>query len=197
MSMLKEQYLLYKVNTHKDPEAFAALYDLYIKQIYQFIFFKVKRKEDAEDLTANAFLKAWRHFSEGHQVVRNFRAFIYTLARNLVIDFYRQQGRQESLFFEGEEEGVKIVGQDVFSEQAFSDDKRALLKALDSLKTDYKEILVLRFIEGLSFKEIAQIINKSQVGSRVLAHRAMKALKEEIKRLNELIQIRPDFENRH
>lgn len=181
MSPLKEQYLLYKVNAKKDPEAFARLYDLYVRQIYQFIFFRVGRKEDAEDLTANVFLKAWNYLSGSGQEIRNFRAFVYELARHGVADFYRQKGRQETLFFSGEEETIsETVVYDFTEKMALSEEKKNILKTLETLKDEYKEVIILRHIEGLSISEIAKIFKKSRITTRVLLHRAMKALRQKL-----------------
>lgn len=177
MSKLKEQLLLYKANIQKDPESFAGLYDLYVKQVYQFIFLKVRRREDAEDLTANTFLKAWQYISQGHKTVRNFRAFVYALARHLVVDFYRQKSRQESLFDEEKQMEKTAPSYDFLQRQEISEEIKEIVKALDKLPESYKEAIVLRHIEGLSIKEIAQVMKKTRLSARVLIHRAMKALK--------------------
>jgi len=190
--MFKEQYYLYKVNTHQDPDAFAALYDLYVKEVYRFVFFKVRRQEDAEDITSQVFLKAWQYLTADKvdrglssvnfdKSIRNFRAFVYQLARNLVVDFYRQKGRQEVLFSNADEAKLDAVpsSQDLAEETALTQDQQNLLKAVDKLKEEYKEALILRYIQELSIKEVAQAIGKSPLATRVLLHRAIKSLKFE------------------
>jgi RNA polymerase sigma-70 factor (ECF subfamily) len=206
LSRLKEQFLLYRVNQEKDPEAFATLYDMYVKQIYQFVFLKVRRKEDAEDLVSQIFLKAWEYLTEdssseflslnsnfsnkgnsSRRLIRNFRAFIYQLARHFIVDFYRQQARQETLFLDDltSEFEEKISGQtanhlDLAEQMAFQQEKEQLLKALDKLKEEQKEAIILRYIEGLPIKEVAEILGKSSLATRVLLYRAMRALKKEL-----------------
>lgn len=182
MDSLKEKIFLYQLRQKRDPEAFAELYRFYAPSIYKFLFFKLRRKEDAEDLTSRVFLKAWEYVLEEKFLktpIQNFKAFVFQIARNLVIDFYRDEKRQEVLFFDGKEDS--LASEDFLEKKFFDEEKRKLLEALDSLKSEYREILFLRHLENLSFKEIAQILGKSALALRVLHHRALKALKKKLK----------------
>ncbi|MEK7606742.1 MAG: RNA polymerase sigma factor [Patescibacteria group bacterium] len=177
-----EQLLLYKINTERDPEAYTALYDWYVKHIYRFILFKVSHREDAEDLTAGVFLKVWKHLLESEKPVRNFRAFIYQLARTTVIDFYRSRGTQEALFFSGETEELHAPSLDPLKQLVAGEGVKELLNALSALNDTYREALILRHIDGLSTGEVAQVLQKSPIATRVLIHRAMQALKKEMEK---------------
>ena len=64
-----EKKLLYRLQYNQDPEAFTGLYDLYVKRIYRFVFFKVSSHEEAEDITSEVFLKAWRYITEKKSAV--------------------------------------------------------------------------------------------------------------------------------
>ncbi len=177
-----EQLLLYKINTTSDPEAYATLYDWYVKHIYRFVLFKVGHREDAEDLTAAVFLKVWKHLIDSEEPVRNFRAFIYQLARTTVIDFYRSRNIQESLFFSGEAEDLQSPFLDPLKQLVAGEGVKELLGALSSLNEVYREALILRHIDGLSTGEMAQVLKKSPIATRVLIHRAMQALKKEVEK---------------
>ncbi len=181
-SKLKENYLLYRIHSRKDPQAYAQLYDRYVTPIYRFVYFKVSNVEDAEDITADAFLKAWHYLTE-HTDIRSFRAVIYRIARNLVIDLYRKRAVRES--------DTRVDQVDEHVAQTLLSDKGAFLKAIETqqdhelvlkaisrLKEEYREVLLFRYVDGLSAGEVADILgtNKSQV--RVTAHRAMKALRK-------------------
>src|SRR3989338_11581242 len=86
---LQEKILLFKLQVEQDPEAYAALYDLYVKRIYRFVFFKVSSHEEAEDITSEVFLKAWRYITEKKSAVESFSGLLYRLARNSIVDSYR------------------------------------------------------------------------------------------------------------
>jgi RNA polymerase sigma-70 factor (ECF subfamily) len=178
---LNDKLLLYKIRAKKDPDAFAEFYDENVERIYRFIYFKISHKEEAEDLTANVFLKAWNYLiDESNKEVKNLVGLLYGISRNLIIDWYRSRAQKQELVLD---EVVEMQIEPVNKNQLYDAlDAKAevtnLLKIIKTLKQDYQEILLLRFIEGLSMSEVAEITNKSQISVRVTAHRAVKKLKE-------------------
>jgi RNA polymerase sigma-70 factor (ECF subfamily) len=182
---LKEQYLFLKLRVSRDPEVYGKLYDIYVGQIYRFIYFKVPRKEEAEDLTGEVFLKTWQYINEvGAEAIDNLRAFLYQTARNAVIDFYRSSGHKEFLSLpeenaDEEKPGMEIVDpkQDLVEKVELASDLHEVKKALQKIREEYREIIVLRFVEEMSVKETAEILGKSEGAIRVLLHRAVAALK--------------------
>ena len=149
-SNLKEKIAFLKLK-NGDPEAFSFFYDKYVKQIYRFILLKVSNPQIAEDLTQDVFLKTWQHLVD-QKNLSHFRAFIYRIARNIVIDYYRQSNRQPLPIDEMPEENLpteKIEDLDI------SLDVENIKKHLERLKPAYQEILILRYIEDLTFKKIA------------------------------------------
>ncbi len=177
MENLKDRYLLFKAKTFRDAEAYGEIYDRYATRIYRFIFFKVGNQADAEDISSEAFLKAWQYIKEG-QAVRNLNAFLYSIARNLVIDHYRFQARKHEF-----EEGIIMdipAGVNLADKADIKQDKETILNALKSLKNEYSEVIILRFFDDLSVGEIAQVVGKSQNNTRVLVHRALAALKKSL-----------------
>lgn len=178
MRRLKERTLLYRLEAHRDPDAFGELYDEYAPRIYRFIYFKVRSPEDAEDLTAEVFLKAWNHISEEREI-HNFNALLYRIARNAVADYYRQGNQQEILSLEEKietEENLQLFAEFNSNQLAEQSEKEDLLKALGKLKEEYREVLTMRFIDEMSVAETAEVLDRSGVSVRVLQHRAINAL---------------------
>lgn len=163
----------------KDKEAFGQLYDIYIDRIYRFIYFKVSKKEEAEDLTSQVFLKIWQHALEGKiKLGVSFQALLYKTARNLIIDYYRHAQGIYSLE-EGEEKGQEIADESEDTEKKIDEatELENIEEKLKTLKSEYQEIIVLHYINELSVKEIADILNKKSGAVRVTLHRALKTLK--------------------
>ncbi len=161
----------------KDKDAFSQIYDLYIDRIYRFIYFKVSRKEDAEDITSQVFLKIWDYTLLGNiKIGESFQALLYKTARNLVIDHYRVNQKKDSSNISLE--NVKEIASDDNVGKAI-DTGIAMTKIeqdLKKLKSEYQEVIVLHYINELSIKEIAEILNKKRGNVRVLLHRAIKTL---------------------
>jgi RNA polymerase sigma-70 factor (ECF subfamily) len=175
---LAQKILFLKVK-NQDPDAYGQFYDLYVKRIYRFIFFKVNSVSDTQDITSEVFLKVWQYLKEGKEV-KNLNAFVYLIARNSVVDFFRARQRQaENLQTDGLPE-VADKNQDLLGRQILESDLNSTLKGLNNLKDEYREIIVLRFLDELSISEIAEVLNKSKGSVRILLHRALKALKDNV-----------------
>jgi RNA polymerase sigma-70 factor (ECF subfamily) len=177
-----EKILLYKLRLRSDPESYTKLYDAYVEQIYRFVYFKVSSKEEAEDITSEVFLKAW-HFVQEKQDIKNFKALLYKIARNSVIDLYRRKSvRPESYLEDQLAKGFEPsdAGKWLSQENAQIDSK-AIIQALKKLKQEYQEVITLRYVDELEVSEIAEIIGKGNVAVRVTLHRALNKLKEFLK----------------
>ncbi len=160
-----------------NPRAFAKLYDFYAEKIQRFIFFKVSRQEVAEELTNSVFTKILNYLLEGSEI-KNFRAFLYQTARNLVIDFYRS--RREEISLEEVSERDFEENKDLGKGIDIKLDLGKIEKALRKIPDRYREVLILRFIEELSFKEIAKIIDQKEATVRMSVHRGIKELREQL-----------------
>ena len=172
MSIDNEKLILFKAS-RGDSEAYGELFDKYSKPIYRFIYFKVATEEIAEDLASQAFLKVWEYILEGKKI-KQFKPFIYRTARNLIIDYYRTREKEElPLIYDSEDipDQLKIDPDKEI-------DKQNLERLIASLKSDQREIIVLRYIEGFSIKEISKIVDKSSGNVRVIIHRAIKELQK-------------------
>lgn len=174
--------ILYLRLQDKDKEAFIKAYDLYLDSIYRFIFFKVGSKEEAEDLTSSVFLKTWDYIQTNKlKEFKTLKSLLYKVARNTVIDHYRKQSqRQEVSLDQGEEMTIDVVDEKADPIGAFelAADYESLEKKLSELKDEYREIILLKYVDELSIAEIANVLNKSQGNVRVLIFRAVNALKK-------------------
>jgi len=179
-SNLKEK-ILYSQIQRKDRDAFVKAYDLYVKQIYRFIFFKVNSREEAEDLTSLVFLKSWDHVQNKNLAdFKTLKALLYKVARNTVIDHYRKSSQKFNVEIGNESDALELAdeSQNPHKEIEAADEFSALAKKILGLKDEYREVITLRYIDELSIKEIADIINKSRGNTRVLIYRALNALRE-------------------
>ncbi|HAM88849.1 TPA: hypothetical protein DDY55_03495 [Candidatus Falkowbacteria bacterium] len=181
MSAQINEKIIYLKLRQKDKEAFIKAYDNYIDDIYRFIYFKVGKKEDAEDITSLVFLKSWDYIQNNKlEDYKTLKAFFYKVARNAVIDHYRKNSGLENISIDKEEGSIDIVDEKIDLEKAFDIklDYEKLMSAMASLKGEYREVLMLRYINELSIKEIADILEKDKGNVRVLLFRAIGAIKK-------------------
>lgn len=172
-----DKYLILKA-FQGDAECFGLLFDKYSSRIYRFIYYKIVNKELAEDMVSQCFLKAWEQISGG-QKVSAFQAWIYRIARNLVIDYYRTREKEElPLIYQEDIEAQQSA--EIYDPEAALD-RETLEKLLLGLKSEVREIVVLKYIEDLSISEIAKIVDKSVGNVRVILHRAIKDLQSKLK----------------
>lgn len=172
MHFISERLLLAKAR-RGNSQAFAKLYDEYVDQIYRFILFKVSTVELAQDLSADTFLKSWQYLQHGREV-SSFKAFVYRVARNLVIDHYRVS-TQATLPLETVE---NFIGPSLEQEMHIKTDLADAMKFIAGFSEDIQEILILRHVDGLRIKEIAEIVEKNEGAVRVTLHRVHAKLKE-------------------
>jgi len=161
-----------------DPRKdFSEIYDKYIEKIYRFIFLKVNSQDIAEDLTSETFLRVFESFKTNN--IENPQAFLYRVARNLVTDHYREKGRTQVV----SADYVSVVDpeENLEKKAILNSDMEQVRFALSSLKEDYQNVIVWHYLDDLPIIEVARMLDRSEEATRVLLHRALKALKNEIK----------------
>lgn len=176
-----EEKIIFSRLKSKDKKAFIKVYDLHIDQIYRFVYFKVNSKEQAEDLTSAIFLKTWTYIQEGNLInYKTLKSFIYKIARNVIIDHYRKISCQKNIAIDSPDNKIELIDgkQDISKQIELEFDFKAIEAKIIELKDEYREIIILRFINELSIAEIADILDKSKGNVRVLTYRALKALRE-------------------
>lgn len=159
-------------------EVFGQIYDQNIDKIYRFIFLKVNSQETAEDLTSETFLKGWRTFQDREKKIDNPSAFLYQIARNLIIDFYRERGKMQIVSTENVQ--IDDPRNNLEEKLLLSSDMDIIRRALSSLKEDYQTVVICHYLNDLPVPEIAKIMEKPEGTVRVTLHRALKALKKEL-----------------
>lgn len=173
---LKDRILILRARLG-NKTAFAELYNKYVSKLYRFVFFKVNDTELAQDIVAQTFLKFWELIVKEKRI-NEVQAFLYQIAKNLVIDSYREKSSQPlPLLYDTEDvtDQALIVEIDLHAQI----DSGLIKKALSQIvNDDYREVLILRYIEGLSISEIAKITDKSTGNIRILNHRALNELKK-------------------
>lgn len=176
---IEEKLLLYKIKRN-DRLAFIKAYNLYVDQLYRFIYFKVGSREEAEDLCSAVFLKTWNYIlGNSLKEHKTLKALLYKIARNLIIDHYRKNKDKETVSLDSDK-GIEVVDekQNQAREIELKTDLLVLETKLPELKDEYREVIILRFVNELSIKEIAEILGKQKGNVRILIFRALKALRE-------------------
>lgn len=155
-----------------DRQLLKILYETYYNEIFQYLFFLSRRKEIAEDLAQETFLKALLALPDHHT---NMRAWIYMVARNLYYNYHRKEQKIAPL-----DENVKLSkeSREPDKEIIQNEKNRILMQALDKLEDRAREVLLLQYFGNLSQKEIAAILHLTPQNVRVLAFRAKKKVRE-------------------
>lgn len=174
--MLEGEEKLIREAKQGKTESFSKLYDHYLAQIYRFIYIKVNQRETVEDLTHEVFLNAWQNIKGYRFQGFPFGSWLYQIARNRVIDFYRT--RKNNVRLDNiDPDTVKIENSiELALDQEFSLER--ILNAIRNLNHDQQDVLLMRFVEDLSHQEIAQALEKSEGAVRLIQHRALNELKE-------------------
>jgi len=125
-----------------------------------------------DELTADVFLRGWEYATSSR--VENANALFFKIARNLIADFYRARKVTEPMT---EAENV-ASGKELLEELMVEEEHKVLLRNMNVLREEYKDVLVMRYLDQMSVREIGEALDKAPNNVRVLIHRAKKALKE-------------------
>lgn len=171
-------------------KVFSKIYDENVRKIYRFIFLKVNSKDIAKDLTSQTFLRGWEAFKRKQNPraknqergIKNPPAFLYQIARNLVIDYYREKGKTEII----SAEFTNIIDprpdpeETMLLQSDFNRDLNRVREALANLKDEYQDVVIWYYLDGFSISKIAKISDKNEGAIRVMIHRALKKLRQEL-----------------
>ncbi len=156
-----------------EASAFGLLYDKYQPQIYRFIYLKVGHREEAEDLTHQVFLKTWGSIDRYNFQGFPFSAWLYQIARNQVVDYYRT--KKVNITLESITE-LRIESH-YPNEIDVNSDIEKVKQAIHKLNPKQQDVIILRFIEDFSLSEVASILDKTETAVKLLQYRAIKNLK--------------------
>lgn len=158
-----------------DRDAFGRLYDLYSERVYRHVYYKVGNHAEAEDLAAQVWMNALRAIGRYKQMGRPFVVWLLSIANNQVIDHYRAQKDRTSI----DDPGLWLSDGSDLEEEAIRDyNNTELREAILQLRPDHRKVVVLRFIDGLEYADIAAIMDKEEGNIRVIQHRALRALRK-------------------
>jgi RNA polymerase sigma-70 factor (ECF subfamily) len=159
----------------RDSTAFAALYDCHVVRVYRHIYYMVTDAREAEDLTAQTFLKAWEAVDRYKERGAPFVAWLLRIAHNLTVSHLRSKrdhGVLEDIY----------VDHKVYRnpEQALdqSSDESSVREAVLKLRDEQRQVIMLRFVEEMDYREVAAVIGKSVPAVRVIQHRALGNLRK-------------------
>lgn len=171
--MADERVLLERAKGY-DEAALGELYDLYAPRIYANIYRRVGDAHLAEDLTGDVFVRVLNAIQSEHFWETSFQAWLYRIAHNLVVDTYRRRPRENGL-----ELDERLVGSedDPLAAVAEKLSHQQLGVAIKRLTPDQQQVLSLRFGEGMTAREAAEIIGKTVSAVEALQHRALAALR--------------------
>ena len=166
-------------------ERFLGAFEEYGDALFRHAFLRVSDREKAIDIVQDTYTKVWSYVREGH-TIESFRPFLYKVLNNLIVDEYRKR-KEASLDALLEQEGIDEGSFDSLSEStseslaATLDGKKAF-DLLNTLPDEYREVIVLRFVDELGPKEISQLIEESENTVSVRIHRGLKLLRQAIER---------------
>ena len=156
---------------------FGKIYDRYVEKIYRYVFLRVNSREAAEDLTSETFLRGFEAYKTEGKSIKNPQAFLYKIARNLVVDHYRSKGKARLVSIEDSNLQFADTKTDLEKDAMVASDLEQVREALAGLSEDYQNAIIWRYLEDLPVKEVAQLLDRSEEAARVLIHRAMNELK--------------------
>lgn len=165
---------LVSLSQRGSSDAFAQLYDLFVNQIYKYIYYRVGAK-DAEDLTELVFLKTWENIKQYKSGYRNFSSWIFKIAHNIVVDFYRSNHKVDELNENVEDSRIEASSTQMASKRL---NQELLTSAMKGLKDEYRQILILSYMNEMANEEISHIMGRSQAALRILKFRALRSLRK-------------------
>jgi RNA polymerase sigma-70 factor, ECF subfamily len=163
------------VAAQEDRAAFATLYRRYLDRVYAYAFYQLGDHHDAEDATERTFLAAMRALPAFRNEGATFRAWLFRIAHNTVANAHRMRARRHADPLP-EPFDRAAPDADPAGLVARADELRTVLRAVTGLPEDRRQVILLRFVDGLSSSEIGQVLDRSPGAVRVLLHRALRDL---------------------
>lgn len=161
-----------------DADAFGDLYERYADSVFRFIYSQTSDRFDAEDITADVFLRAWNSLHRYEERGFSFSAYLFRIARNVMIDRSRKQKPVSEI---PEDELLTGPDQIILEPGRLMAEKlqhNEIVKFLAQLREDYRTVLILRFFNDLTTEETSDVMGRSTGAVRVLQHRALSALRK-------------------
>lgn len=156
-----------------DDQAFEILYSHYFPRIYGYLFKRIGNHEMCEDLVSTTFMKVFTNIKDYKHKGYTFGAWIYRIATNNLIDYYRKEGRKKEIDIEE----IQELKDNQLNPEQIADiiyNKKIVMKVMVKLPEKHQRILQLKFFGELETGEIANVLEISENNTRVILHRALK-----------------------
>jgi RNA polymerase sigma-70 factor (ECF subfamily) len=170
----KENLLV--AEAQKDPSRFAELYDKYVEQIYRYVYRRVSDQQTAEDLVSQTFYDALSHLKSYEPRGYPFSAWLYKIAHNNVLKWYRTHSRIQKVDLDEIAELKDTT--DLVEDETLRQEKEGIREVLDRLDFEDRELIRLKYFEEVSNIEIGQIMGITANNVGVKLYRALKKLKQ-------------------
>jgi RNA polymerase sigma-70 factor (ECF subfamily) len=159
---------------------FSELYRTHLRDVYSYSYYRTGNHHDAEDLTEQTFLQAYRHFDRAQRESngRPLRPWLIRIAHNLAANYYRDRSRRPQTQLE--DAAVISAPHDTADIVEGREELQAVLEGVMKLPEDRREALIMRFALDMDNKEIARALGRSEGATKVLLHRAIKQLEERL-----------------
>ncbi len=160
--------------------AFEQFYKDHLRDVYSYAYYRVRDHHDAEDLTEQTFLQAYRHFDRARRESdgRPLRPWLIRIAHNLALNYYRDRSRRPQTPLENADPIAARHDTEAIAEGR--EELRTVMANLEHLSDDRREALIMRFALGMDNREIARALGRTDGATKVLIHRAIKQLQEEM-----------------
>lgn len=170
----EDELALVKQARRGDADAFGVLYTRHLDAIYRYVLARISDAQLAEDLTEEIFVRAWEALPRYKVGKHPFSSWLYRIAHNLVVDSHRKKQPEaaDNDFLEALPDRRLTPEELLARKQDFGH----LARAVQQLDEEAQQVVVLRFVEGLTHKEVARITGKTEAASRVIQHRALATL---------------------
>jgi RNA polymerase sigma-70 factor (ECF subfamily) len=157
---------------------FTELYRTHLRDVYSYAYYRIGNHHDAEDLTEQTFLQAYRHFARAvaESNGRPLRPWLIRIAHNLAANYYRDRSRRPQMNLE--DAGVLSSPHPTEELVEEREEVKEVLAGVAGLPEDRREALIMRFALGMENKEIARALGRSEGATKVLIHRAIKQLEQ-------------------
>ena len=162
-------------NPKEQEQKFIEAFNQYADALFRHSFFRVSNRQVSIDLVQDAYTKTWVQITKG-EIIENFQAYLYHVLNNLIIDYYR---KKKSVSLDAlSEDGFDPVGTGE-EEIVQNAEREHMMKFLETLQKRDRDVVVMRYVDGLQIKQIANVLGESENGISVRLHRAVKKLKSQ------------------
>jgi len=165
--------------TSGDVNAFGELYDRYVERIYNYIYYRTSNHVDAEDLTERVFFRAIQHIKKYENRGLPISAWLYRIAHNLVANWYRDNSRRQEIPIDTFDFTLQYQGELPEVAVLRSEEREQLMSVIRELPEERQQLVILKFVDGLTNAEIGKIMGRTEGAIKSLYHRTLTSLRED------------------